>query len=313
VTYHELAELRAEQGELERAAQTLEQAGRIAPNDANTAYLLGNIRASQARETSSRATLDQAIAAYHRATALNPQFAAAYYNLAIAALSDGDVSSAVDALRQTISINAQDGEAHRLLASIYNDLRRNREALQLMQRAAELLPGHVPTLLQLGQMQRQNGQLDEAIATLRLAQKADPQNTRVLRELGALYVASKQFDRAISSFSRARDLVPEQAETYFGLGVAYKAAGRLGDAINAFTSASKHDPNNVTALTQLAETLYATGDPNRAVSILQQAITVKRDDPQLYYALGQMYGALGQPDRANEAYRMYAEIRAVKH
>ena len=310
-TYHELAELRAEQGELERAAQTLEQAGRIAPNDANTAYLLGNIRASQARETGSRATLDQAIAAYNRATTLDPTLTGAHYNLAIAALTDGDVSGAVDALRQTISINPEDGEAHRLLATIYNDLRRSREALQLMSRASELLPGHVPTLLQLGQLQRQNGQLDDAITTLRQAQKVDSQNMRVLRELGALYVAAKQFDRAISAFKRARELAPDQPETYFGLGIAYKAAGRLGEAIQAFSDASKRDPQDATTLTQLAETLYAAGKPDKAVTILQRAIAVKRHDPQLYYALGQMYGALGQSDRANEAYRMYAEIRAA--
>jgi tetratricopeptide (TPR) repeat protein len=313
VTYHELAELRAEQGELERAAQTLEQALRIAPTDARTAYLLGNIRATQARENGSRAPLEQAIAAYHRATAIDPSFAAAQYNLAIAALTDGDVTTAVDALRQTISINPEDGEAHRLLATIYNDLRRSREALQLMSRAAELLPGHVPTLIQLAQLQRQQNQIDDAISTLRQAQKAEPQNIRVLRELGSLYVAARQLDRAISAFNRAKDIAPDQAETYFGLGIAYKTAGRFREAIEAFEMAGKRDPLNATTLTQLAETLFSAGQASRAVTILQQAITINRTDPQLYYALGQMYGALGEPDRANEAYRMYAEIRATKH
>lgn len=310
-TYHELAELRAEQGELERAAQTLEQASRIAPGDAQTAYLLGNIRASQARESGSRATLDQAIAAYHRATTLDPGFAAAHYNLAIAALTDGDVAAAVDALRQTISINPADGEAHRLLGSIYSDLRRSREALQLMTRAAELLPDHIPTLLQLSQLQRQDHQTDAAIATLRQAQKAEPHNSRVLRDLGALYVSAKQYDRAISTFNRAKDLAPEQPESYFSLGVAYKAAGRLREAIEAFEAATKRDAHSAPALTQLAETLYAAGQAERALSTLQHAITVKHDDPQLYYTLGQMYSALGQADRANEAYRMYAESRAA--
>lgn len=312
-TYHELAELRAEQGELERAAQTLEQALRIAPTDARTAYLLGNIRATQARESSSRAPLEQAIAAYHRATALDPSFAAAHYNLAIAALTDGDVMTAVDALRQTISLNPEDGEAHRLLGTIYNDLRRSREALQLMSRAAELLPGHVPTLMQLSQIQRQENQIDEAIATLRLAQKAEPQNVRLLRELASLYVAARQFDRAISAFNRAKDIAPDQAETYFGLGVAYKTAGRMREAIEAFEAAAKRDRKNAQVLTQLAETLFSAGQASQAVTILHQAIGIDRSDPQLYYALGQMYGALGESDRANEAYRMYAEIRAAKH
>lgn len=312
VTYHELAELRAEQGELERAAQTLEQASRIAPNDVQTAYLLGNIRASQARETGSRATLEQAIIAYNRATTLAPDFAAAHYNLAVAALTDGDVAGAVDALRQTISINPEDGEAHRLLATIYNDLRRSREALQLMTRAAELLPGHLPTLLQLAQLQRQQQHVEDAIATLRQAQKVEPHNTRVLRELGGLYVAAKQFDRAISTFNRLKDVAPDQAENYFSLGIAYKAAGRWKEAVEAFEAAVQRDPKNASALTQLAETLHDAGQPERAVTILQQAIAVKRDDPQLYYTLGQMYSALGQPDRANEAYRLYAESRVSK-
>lgn len=311
ITYHELAELRAEQGELERAAQTLEQAGRIAPNDAQTAYLLGNIRATQARESSSRATLEQAITAYHRATTLDPDFAAAHYNLAIAALTDGDVVSAVEALRQTISINPQDGEAHRLLGSIYSDLRRSREALQLLERAAELLPGHVPTLLQLSALQRQNGQPEGAITTLRQAQKAEPHNPRILRELGALYVATRQFERAISSFNRLRDLTPDQAEGFFSLGVAYRAAGRTREAIDAFQAAVKRNPHDVPTLTQLAETLYAANQAEQAISVLQRALTIKRTDPQLYYTLGQMYNAIGQPDRANEAYRMYAEVRAA--
>jgi tetratricopeptide (TPR) repeat protein len=114
---------------------------------------------------------------------------------------------------------------------------------------------------------------------------------RLLRELGGLYVAGRQFDRAISAFNRARDIAPEQAETYFGLGVAYKTAGRLREAIDAFEMAVRRDPKNANALTQLAETLYSAGEANRAVTILQQAIGINRRDPQLYYTLGQMYGA----------------------
>ena len=308
--YHELADIRREAGDWERAAQTLEHTARIAPTDAQTAYMLGNVRAAHARAGGGRTALEAALAAYRRAIALKPDYAAAHYNLAVATLSDGDVASAVDSLGAATRLDPQDGEAWRLLGSVYNDLRRRPQALEALGRAAALRPQHIPTLLQLAQLQRSEQQWEPAIATLRQLIRSDPANTRALHDLAHTYTAAGQHDRASALWLRIKEQQPEQAEPYFNLGLAYHAAGRKEAAIESLDNGLAHEIRDLPLLLQAAQTLTVLGRPDRAVAALQHALRSHRREPQLYYALGQSYTAWGQPDRANEAYRMYAETRS---
>jgi tetratricopeptide (TPR) repeat protein len=81
----QLALLYAQQEDYERAAERLQQAASLAPNDALVQYNLGNMHARKAiegQEIANYGYADAATRAYRRAIELDPRSLKAYYNLA---------------------------------------------------------------------------------------------------------------------------------------------------------------------------------------------------------------------------------------
>ncbi len=58
--------------------------------------------------------------------------------------------------------------------------------------------------------------------------------------------------------------------------------------------ASRRDPRNVQALRLLARAYLSQGNPQAALAVLQQALTVRPENPLLHLELGDVYDALGQ-------------------
>ncbi len=131
----------------------------------------------------------------------------------------------------------------------------------------------------LGVLDALRGEPVQSLDCLQPAKRADPGSLRVLKELGAVYVAERQFERAISILTHVRDLDPSRADLVFDLGLAYEAAGRMQEALESFEVALQLAPSDGA-------------------------------DPQLWYKLGQIFISAGPTDRANEAYRMYADKHA---
>jgi superkiller protein 3 len=84
----QLALAYAQRERYDQAAETLQPAADVAPDDARVQYNLGNIHARQAVEAGELINdgyADAAMRAYRRAIELDPQFLKAYYNLACVA------------------------------------------------------------------------------------------------------------------------------------------------------------------------------------------------------------------------------------
>jgi predicted CXXCH cytochrome family protein len=79
---------------------------------------------------------------------------------------------------------------------------------------------------------------------------------------------------------------PAQPEFYIELGEAYVAAGKRASAIGAFEAAARRRPQSAVAALDLADTLTSSGQRERAVAALGQALKSAPDEPLLWYQLG---------------------------
>ncbi len=306
--YVELAELYREGGELTLAAAALVEAGRLAPADPLPPYLLGAVYAEQARVSGSQAPLGEAIAAYRRATELDPGFGPAYANLGGALLSTGDLAAAVPALREAARLQPGDVEARRLLGSALAQVGRPGEAIAVLRAASAMDPDHLPAVLELARTLQAVGASGEALAVLDAAYRVHPADRELLAELGAAYV-EPQPQRALPLLLRSLALDPDQSRVRFNLGRAYLALGRAAEAVAAFDAAVGSAPADVMLVMDVAAALEASGKTVHAVTIVRRA-AVQSDDARLWYKLGQIYKRSGQTEQAYAAYRNYAARRS---
>ncbi len=120
-----------------------------------------------------------------------------------------------------------------------------------LQRAMELWPEHVGAHLAWGTMLLKQGQVAEALPSLRAAHRINPQLRDVQRRLGAALAQLGQFEEAATHFRRAQQIHPNVANDHVALGQALAALGRFAEAAAEYRRALAIDPRNERAQASL--------------------------------------------------------------
>ncbi len=131
---------------------------------------------------------------------------------------------------------------------------------------------------------------------------------------------NQQLDTAVARF-RAGDLAqaealckealaeqPDHARALHLAGVIAKQSGRMQAAVDFLARANQADAHNPFILRDLAEAMRLAGQPEQALSLLEQAIHRAPELPDLYSALGFTCEALGQLDAAIRAHSRVVEL-----
>jgi serine/threonine protein kinase/Flp pilus assembly protein TadD len=167
-----------------------------------------------------------AIAAYKRASELDPTILSPRWNIALALRAMGNTEAAIEEYR----------------------------------RALEIHPGDARARLELGRTLEGTGDLDGAIAELRRSIELDPDFARAHYRLG-LYLQKKgELEEACAALRRAIDLDPKQPSYHANLGAALCGLGSRGEAALAYRKALEIDPDYEHAHRNLVETLLDAGD-----------------------------------------------------
>ena len=188
--------------------------------------------------------LDEAIATYRQLVALNPNLADAWYNLAYLHRCRRHFHAAIDAYRMALSKGIErPEEVHLNLAVILSEhLDQVDQASVELDTALRLNPNFVPALLNLGNLQEDLGQPEQARSSYRNVLTIEPKNGRAIGRIGMIDIFE----------GKARDSVPvlqsalnapsaealDQAEIGFALGHALDALGDYDDAFAALVAAN---------------------------------------------------------------------------
>ena len=202
-----------------------------------------------------------------RAVALDPQSAAAHQLLGQAYLLQGSYELLSEARAEFVQAIALDPNlvwARFYLARIYLDLNQPRKAREQLEAASAIRP-NVPHLLSLlGEAHRQLGDLDLAIDLNRKALAADP----------SFFIA------------------------HYYLGLAYLDLKNDGEAIRELEEAAKPDYPAAEIYLTLGKVYSRKGQVERAVKLLQKAVTVAPAQPEGHLRLAQAYRLKRQPELA---------------
>ena len=218
-------------------------------------------------------------------------------------------------------------------AAVLVRLNQLNQAIELLQRAAEIQPGNAGIHIDLGHVLLACQRPEDARAAFTRAIPACCDNVEAATMLGSILLnlqqyqlamplyesitkhldhrpeawvnlgnvryLSKQYSKAVGAYLRALQLKPGDPYTLQSLGTSLLKAGRFDECIALLSGQSS--PASETILT-LASACEHEGLDEKAIELCRQSLSLK-EDPAAYIQLGHLHQKLEQLGKAEEAFR----------
>lgn len=182
--------------------------------------------------------LDEAIAAFRQAIALQPDYAQAYQQLGLAYAGGNRYPEAVKAFKEAARLQPQSGQVHENLGVAYIKLGQWREARETFAAAIRLHPDNAEAHYNLGLANGKLNRDQEARAQFAEAIRLDPAMAKAHKNLGLAYLNLEMLDQARKSLQEAVRLDPKDPQAHYALCVYY---ARAGDTQAALTLHCVHE------------------------------------------------------------------------
>jgi len=240
--------------------------------DAYNEYLLGR----QHQHVETEEELQHAIAAYQRAVALDPHYAAALAGLASAEYQLADITSDATGFNiakahaaQAIVEGPDQAEGYAVRGSIRSRVDWDwAGALADLQNAVALKPGDAGVQHLYGTLLGLLGRFPEATAALRTATQLNPLSSSAWDDLGLVLMASGDHRGARQAFGRELEIQPEDPYALDNLGNLQLITGEPGEALATYRKISEAALRN--AGVAMAE--YSLGHEQQSRQALEAAI-----------------------------------------
>ena len=216
--------------------------------------------------------LELAVELISRATELAPDYAPALINLGNALQAAGRPDDAVKKFKRSLELDPGAGIAASNLASALNDLALHEEARQAGERAVQLIAELPDAHVNLGNALLGLGRSEAAQAKYMAALEQDPHHPGAWFNLGNAHADAGNFRAAVPPYKKAVQFDPDNGDAHYNLANAYQQLDAFPDAIDSFERALSIEPGHIDAKCNLASAWQSSGHPDRAISLLKDAI-----------------------------------------
>jgi tetratricopeptide (TPR) repeat protein len=256
------------------------------------------LRGESTTNGSSPAQLHEAIRHFERATALDPEFALAWSQLAQEHLVLGlyfepprdHMPVALQYAQRALKLDNDTPVAHATLGLVYLVYDWNYAAAMSELEPAESTRGAMSSLACTAHLLSQAGRARKADEILQNSLAYDPESGQLITELGCVAYYHRQYEDAVAYYRKALEKDPNSPLPYWGLGKSLTQLGRFQEAVDSLNrfSARNGDPPPLL----IAESGYALargGKKNEArarldqLSLLSKTIYINPFFPALIY------------------------------
>lgn len=182
-------------------------------------------------------------------------------------------------------------------------------ARELFERALQANPHDPDTLINLGTVLWQQGNLKKAAHLFRTAVSYDDANARAHFNLGIIARQEGRLDEALIEYRRAVTLRPGFSEAHNNLGNLLRQLGRIDEAIESFRLAVVAAPQRPSNYANLANALAARGEMEEAVEACRHAVALQPDSAELHSNLGNLLMKEERLDEALAEFRRALKLR----
>ena len=169
-------------------------------------------------------------------------------------------------------------------------------------------PGSPDIAMALASLTLRKGNPDEAILHARRAVELEPGRTSALLMLANIYTNKKKYDEAADLYRKVIAQEPKKEDTYIYLGSLFASMKRFDDAIETFRQLEKVNPNSLMSPYYQARILTERQKFKEATAEFKRAISIRDDFEPAYTGLAFVYELMDRPVDAIEAYRKAAAI-----
>lgn len=217
---------------------------------------------SQSQIFASEGRAAEAHATREASQRLNPQAVEPCYNLATAAMAQGDLSAAAHWYRAALKIQPDSRIAHGYLAECFARLGDQRGALEAYHLATDGLARDRNVSAQctrVGNLFSERGRMDLAREIMLTALRLRPTSIEALNNLAVLEARTGNASAGLAYLDRALAIDPAHTVTLANHGVLLSASGRMPEALTDLRQAVAQSPRSLTARAALAEVLLKSG------------------------------------------------------
>ncbi len=185
------------------------------------------------------------------------------------------------------------------------------DAIEHMKRAARLSGDDADYQIELGQMELERGDLEQALANAEAAVKSDHESTEAFALRGKIRDWQGDSELALADYLQVLGQQPEHPEVQLATARIYlqRRRAQRALAILSRTPGQCSETYQPAAVARLrAQALKQLGRPDDAVQLLLNAIRGGATDADVYYELAEAQWFSGQPENAQLALRQALEI-----
>ena len=278
--------------------------------DAYYNFALGHLFEQQYEATNEPEYATQAIDAYKKAYALDPNSPVIGERLAEMYWESLRVHEAIAEAQELLKRDPNDVATRRLLGRIYlrslgsqtgsaqSDTAER--AIEQFREVYRLDPTDAESALWLARLYRLRNEHDKAEEVLRGMLKQDPGNESAIEQLTQLLLDEGKADDAVSLLEGITSRSPSPGLLDL-LGDSYTQTHDLAKAEGAYRKAADMDPSELSHLRGLGQTLLAEEKYPEALKVYQKLADLMPDDADVYLRLGQIYRELNQLDLAEQS------------
>ncbi len=285
------AEKLVQQGKTKEAIREYEKLVASNPGDTNLLNILGDLYVRDGRHDDAIITFVKLAEATLR-DGHTPRAIAVYKKIYKLAPGNADVALKLAELyiRQNLIVEAR--KQYLELADYYTKNGRSQQALELLQRVADLDPENVPARLRLAENYQREGMTEKAIeayiaagsqlirkSSLAEAQQVfqrvlelNPTSTPALNSLATIYIKQGDSGRAVELLDKVVRQRPDDTDLLILSGRIYLQAELLEEAEKALLKLLKVDKTRFEYVLTLAQKFAERGYHDRAVSLIEQCV-----------------------------------------
>jgi predicted O-linked N-acetylglucosamine transferase (SPINDLY family) len=242
--------------------------------------------------------------------------AIASFNLGLLCLGQGRLPEALDAFGRAIATEPDMVNAIINLGTTQLALGRPEEAVVSYRRALAIQPDHAMALGNLGKALQDLKRLEEAVTAYQAALALQPDNAEVLLNLGAALLERRIWAEAVAMTRRAIALRPDATIAYANLGVGLLGLGDYAAALAACRQALAMGTPGAALPCTLGGTLLELGEAAEARDLCESAIAADPTFADAHFNLSHALKSLNQLPAAEAAAEAAIALRpgsAVYH
>lgn len=216
----------------------------------------------------------EAVPAWKKALALDPDDPRAHDNLGVALAETGDIDDAIAEYRKSLELNSGSSHTHNNLGSALAERGMIDEAFEQFERAVELNPDNASAQVNLGNaLALKKEHLSDALEHLRKGVELDPESSSGQNDLGIALAHAGILDESVDHLQKAVTLAPDDADFRYNLGRVLAAKGDFVNALTQFEQASRLSRTEQPAMLQMLAAMYSeNGRYPEAISTARRAL-----------------------------------------